>query len=192
MKSPFCKVCFDTGKPESLYNSHYVNDVPGKKGVVVCPTLLSLECRYCKKTGHTVSRCPAITNTRKLEFARQRQERQATFRTEKQMTATPAVTIQNRFAALEHDDSFRAPPPPPIRTITSYATVLAATSSPQPATVCVFQTRSPSTSPPPQPAVVLRVFQPRSPSTSPPPLLSWTDSMDSDSDDGSLCDEDEA
>jgi hypothetical protein len=40
--SPFCQVCFDTGKPESLYTNHFITDVPGKDGVVICPTLLSL------------------------------------------------------------------------------------------------------------------------------------------------------
>lgn len=172
MKSPFCKVCFDTGKPESLYNSHYVNDVPGKKGVVICPTLLALECRYCKKTGHTVSRCPAITNTRKVEFARQRHERQVAFHARAPETQTHLATTNNRFAALDSSSSTAEAVPKVVTT--SYATVLAATP------------------PPPPPPVVVCAFQPRSPSTSPPPRLSWTDHMDSDSDDGSLCDEDDA
>ena len=59
-KGPFCKVCFDTGKPESVYTSHYVRDVPGESGVVVCPTLLDIQCRYCKKKGHTTSKCPIL------------------------------------------------------------------------------------------------------------------------------------
>jgi hypothetical protein len=59
-KGPFCKVCFDTGKPESVYTSHYVRDVPGESGVVVCPTLLDIQCRYCKKRGHTTSKCPIL------------------------------------------------------------------------------------------------------------------------------------
>ena len=59
-KGPFCKVCYDTGKPESVYTSHYVRDVPGENGVVVCPTLLDIQCRYCKKKGHTTSKCPIL------------------------------------------------------------------------------------------------------------------------------------
>lgn len=59
-KGPFCKVCFDTGKPESVYTSHYVRNVPGENGVVVCPTLLDIQCRYCKKKGHTTSKCPIL------------------------------------------------------------------------------------------------------------------------------------
>lgn len=57
---PFCKVCFDTGKSEQEYRSHYVKNIPGPNGVVVCPTILSVECRYCKSIGHTVSKCPSL------------------------------------------------------------------------------------------------------------------------------------
>ena len=52
-----CKVCKDAGKPESEYTSHFVKDREGK---VVCPTLLSQQCRYCQKPGHTVSHCPTL------------------------------------------------------------------------------------------------------------------------------------
>ena len=52
----FCKVCYDAGKKE--YNSHYVRDRIG--GKVVCPTLLSQQCKYCKKHGHTPTHCPAL------------------------------------------------------------------------------------------------------------------------------------
>jgi len=38
---PFCKVCFDAGKSEVEYTSHFVKSEPGIKGKVVCPTLLN-------------------------------------------------------------------------------------------------------------------------------------------------------
>ena len=57
---PFCKVCYDTGKPMEIYTSHYVKDVPGVSGKVICPTLLATECRYCRKKGHTISKCPLL------------------------------------------------------------------------------------------------------------------------------------
>ena len=56
----FCKVCFDAGKPKSEYGSHFVKDKPGKDGKVVCPHLLSLNCRYCKKPGHTIGHCDVL------------------------------------------------------------------------------------------------------------------------------------
>ena len=49
-----CKVCYDAGKGEREYNGHRVKD---REGRTVCPTLLSMECRYCKKKGHTVKYC---------------------------------------------------------------------------------------------------------------------------------------
>lgn len=67
-----CKVCKDAGKPESEYSNHFVKDREGK---VVCPTLLSLQCRYCQKPGHTVSHCPTLqAKTKADEKAKRRQE----------------------------------------------------------------------------------------------------------------------
>jgi len=59
-KKTFCKVCFDAGKDEQCYTGHFVKDRPGPNGKIVCPTLLSTECRYCKETGHFKSHCPAL------------------------------------------------------------------------------------------------------------------------------------
>lgn len=68
-KKPFCKVCHDAGKKESEYTSHYVRSIPDCNGVtkVTCPTLLSMECRYCYKTGHTAKFCPDIKNFHTIE-----------------------------------------------------------------------------------------------------------------------------
>jgi hypothetical protein len=59
---PFCKVCFDTGKPEQVYTSHYVRESRDINSRVVCPTLLSMNCRFCGCRGHTVSKCRKIIN----------------------------------------------------------------------------------------------------------------------------------
>ena len=52
---PFCKVCKDSGLPETLYSNHWVKN---RDGNVTCPTLLGQNCRCCGKNGHTVSHCP--------------------------------------------------------------------------------------------------------------------------------------
>ena len=140
MKSPFCKVCYDTGKHETLYTSHYVNDVPGKKGVVVCPTLLALECRYCKKTGHTVSRCPMISDSHKFHVLRKRNERKKVYEEEK---GTIENKLTNRFHALELEEK-------EIIATTTYASVLTQKETPVLKPLCIFIPRSPSTSPPPE------------------------------------------
>jgi hypothetical protein len=71
-RKPFCKVCQDAGKSESEYTSHYVRTIPDHNGntTVICPTLLSTECRYCCKLGHTTKFCPVIANNKKNEERR--------------------------------------------------------------------------------------------------------------------------
>ena len=59
-QKPFCKVCKDAGKPESVYTSHWVRETPDIRSKVVCPTLLALECRYCHANNHTVKYCPVL------------------------------------------------------------------------------------------------------------------------------------
>ena len=50
---PFCKVCFDAGKPASEYTSHYLKSYDK----LVCPTLLNQACLNCGQRGHTSSYC---------------------------------------------------------------------------------------------------------------------------------------
>jgi hypothetical protein len=68
-KKPCCKVCLDSGKTEKEYSSHYVKDLNGN---VTCPTLLSQECRYCKKKGHTTSHCASLKKQKEFEENSQR------------------------------------------------------------------------------------------------------------------------
>ena len=93
-KKPFCKICFDTKQPVSVYTSHYVRDVPGPNGVVVCPTLLQIECRYCKKKGHTNSKCPIL---------KKKQNRNPNQSTAPTSTAPPQKKHKNVFQVLEVD-----------------------------------------------------------------------------------------
>jgi hypothetical protein len=58
-------VCFDSGKDESIYTSHFVKSAP-VNGVIVCPILKATECRYCKKSGHTVKFCKALQEKEKM------------------------------------------------------------------------------------------------------------------------------
>jgi hypothetical protein len=60
MAKMFCKMCFDSGKPESEYTSHWVKDAPN--GKVVCPTLLNHMCGYCKQKGHTPKHCARLAS----------------------------------------------------------------------------------------------------------------------------------
>mgnify|MGYP006094554147 CR=1 FL=1 len=58
--SAWCTVCKAAGRPKSEYTSHFVKDKPGPEGVVVCKHLLSMTCRYCKKSGHTPKHCDVL------------------------------------------------------------------------------------------------------------------------------------
>ncbi len=64
---PCCKVCKDAGKSEIQYSNHWVKN---NQGQVICPTLLSLKCRNCDKSGHTVSHCSELEkrNNQKLQL----------------------------------------------------------------------------------------------------------------------------
>lgn len=189
MKKPFCKVCYDTGKPAEIYNNHFVKDIPGPKGVVICPTLLSLECRYCKQKGHTVSKCPIIAEKR----SQKRFVKPVTIL--QKHDKKPVKKNTNRFDLLETDDD--SPPEEEskdvqeddtedeLKTLTrnpnSYASVLSremrirspSTSPPRPNECHMpngpppgWHAHTPDGSPPP-----LNLIKPRSPSISPPPRI---------------------
>jgi len=105
-RTPFCKVCFDAKKPQSVYESHWVKD---REGNVTCPTLNSQECRYCYKAGHTVKHCPVLAaqNAEKEKQARRQEALQRREAQEVQKTSQKAkASASNRggFAAL-YDDS---------------------------------------------------------------------------------------
>ena len=50
-----CTMCFNAKRED--FNTHSIRDSTGK---VTCPYLLSIICRYCKTSGHTVSYCPVL------------------------------------------------------------------------------------------------------------------------------------
>jgi len=98
-KKPFCKVCFDAKKPQSVYESHFVKDREGK---VTCVTLLEQECRYCYKTGHTVKFCPAVAanNAQKEKaenYHRRQQENEE--RRSRQEQANAAASAKAKMAS---------------------------------------------------------------------------------------------
>jgi hypothetical protein len=55
-----CKFCKDAGKSEAEYTSHFLRESKDPTSRIICPTLLAIECRYCSKRGHTVSKCSKL------------------------------------------------------------------------------------------------------------------------------------
>lgn len=107
---PYCKVCHDAGKCEADYTSHWVKTKPGPDGVVVCPTLLAQECRYCHESGHTPSCCKKLERDNR-ERAKQDRERERGKRIEAvrieaaKKPQTQVAKFGGGFAALGFDSS---------------------------------------------------------------------------------------
>ena len=99
MKKPYCKVCHDAGKTESEYTSHWVKDLTGK---TTCPTLLSTECRYCYKLGHTAKFCDVLAkNNKEKEKAERRAQLAAPKQpAQKKKPQNTGLVMGNGFAAL--------------------------------------------------------------------------------------------
>lgn len=106
---PFCKVCFDAGKTESEYTSHYVRKTPDPNSELLCPVLKATECRYCHQMGHTISRCSVReqnNNRRRPDVAQapvqvaQQQQAQVV----QQVAPLAPKKSNNKYAAFEEDD----------------------------------------------------------------------------------------
>lgn len=110
VKKPFCKVCHDTGKPESVYTSHWVKTAPDRSGksIILCPTLLSTECRYCFQAGHTTKFCQVLAKNEKNKTRNQRLN--AYEETQKKNESPAENKPTTRFGALifdsDSDDEF--------------------------------------------------------------------------------------
>jgi hypothetical protein len=105
---PFCKVCYDAGKTESEYTSHYVRSLPDRSGntMVTCPTLLSTECRYCGNYGHTTKFCSIAANKNKNQYKNQNQtQRQNNKQNETSKKPTGMLSNDSKFAVLNDSDS---------------------------------------------------------------------------------------
>ena len=87
----FCGVCFNDGKSENEFTSHWVKESIG--GKVCCPTLLDHECRYCKKKGHKISHCRKLLRRNARRTGRARDE---TVR--KETNTPPSTRIRSRNA----------------------------------------------------------------------------------------------
>jgi hypothetical protein len=103
MKKPYCKVCQDAGKPESEYTSHWVKSMPDHSGktIITCPILLSTECRFCGKLGHTTKFCPVVEQNKK---EKEKAERQKMFEVS-QKISNPKPLKSSGFDLLAEESS---------------------------------------------------------------------------------------
>ena len=68
-KTMKCVACEAAGKPVKEFSSHWVKDSTGK---VICPTLLSQNCKFCGKPGHTTKYCDVLKKKKEVEEAQKR------------------------------------------------------------------------------------------------------------------------
>jgi hypothetical protein len=93
---PCCKVCKDAGKTDL---AHWPKD---KEGVTICPTLLSQNCRYCHKQGHTVKYCQVLANNKKQEEKQSRRIQNREKKDVKKADSNPGPK-KNIFDNLDSD-----------------------------------------------------------------------------------------
>jgi len=106
----FCKVCFDAGKPESVYTNHTVKTMDARSGKLetTCVTLLALECRYCFKNGHTVKFCPVLAENQKNTKNREINRAKYNHKVEEERKIADvkaSLVVKKGFALLEEDSS---------------------------------------------------------------------------------------
>lgn len=86
-----CPVCVQAGKSDTM---HHIKD---NKGKVICPTLLSQNCRNCGEIGHTPKYCKVLLKTSRRDAYN---DKKAT--TEK-ISRKKTSTRQSVFSALTCD-----------------------------------------------------------------------------------------
>lgn len=101
-RNPFCGVCKKAGKAHSVYTSHFVRDKPN--GKIVCPTLLSTECRYCHDLGHTKTHCPKLAEKAQRRSRYEKQQRTYL----KKQKAEDSLRAQVEAAQQEQGQTFIA------------------------------------------------------------------------------------
>ena len=111
-KKPVCKVCRDAGKPESVYTSHYVKSM--NRCQIICPTLLSIKCRYCEEIGHTVKYCKSLKIINNQAFSQSYEKAQPFKKLSQTNINQPSRSFrsayetdkktENKFGILDFDD----------------------------------------------------------------------------------------
>jgi hypothetical protein len=127
-----CQVCKAAGRSEKECSSHWVKD---QNGVVICPTLLSQECRYCGNKGHTTKYCAVLKND---EHERAKETKPVVVSKHKLAAATATIIVKlnkNKFNSLclsdsDDDDTQTAKPVEATRSVFTKAKAAKANDEP--------------------------------------------------------------
>lgn len=138
VKKPFCSTCHKAGKTELEYTSHYPRSEPGPNGIVVCPVILSAECKACGQTGHwaNVEHCPLLKERQRCQADRERQQKKQVQSSDIAMQRnkdllTKQSVSNNTYAALDNQDDTVTvdrgiPGPKPVKDLPKVAPSVAA------------------------------------------------------------------
>ena len=101
----YCGVCHKAGKPASEYESHYTKSVPGPKGIVTCPMILTSVCNRCNQSGHFSDHC----NIKKtMPFKNNRLSNPAPVRASTSAATATAVAVATTSAVRRSENIFAA------------------------------------------------------------------------------------
>ena len=104
---PFCNVCRNAGKPESVYTSHIVRQTHNLMSPEVSPTILNNVCSHCSGIGHFPSSCPVLKQSKKMEKASLALEKKRKFQLLELKEKDAAKSIKksnNPFDGLDSSD----------------------------------------------------------------------------------------
>lgn len=101
-KPAFCKFCYDCKQPKTVYTSHYTKDKSGPEGVVICPLILSSECRYCHEKGHLKKCCPKLMRKKRgsKQYKKSKKETKRVAMVEKSTPKNDWTTVINNRKEL--------------------------------------------------------------------------------------------
>ena len=185
----YCKVCQDAGKSESEYRSHFTRETRDPNSRVLCPTLLSLECRFCFKNGHTVKYCKVLKEKNAPQAPQRPAAKKAEEKPKGRNNTNPFICLDSDS---EEDEEIVAKPavneefpalsaPKLIRTpsvSTNYAAALSKAPVSVPKPVVVITDPNPQFKSAPWASEPDRVSAPLPPIRR--PMTSWADDTDSD------------
>ena len=104
-----CVLCRNANVDIALRN-HFPKTEPGPKGKpnILCPTIASLSCKYCKESYHTIKHCPLIAEKNRMLSISSKEERRHNYNENKtkaiRQLATKTKTNMNLFLELDEEE----------------------------------------------------------------------------------------
>ncbi len=105
VKKAFCRHCFNLGKDESTYTSHYTKESTLPNAKVICPEILNNVCNLCSKKGHLASTCSVTKSRSKFDKELERENKREEYRNKEKVIENKNKNNknQNRFSNAFND-----------------------------------------------------------------------------------------